>query len=118
MGQHPAMIYRVQGTRADGSESFVDVECRSEAVARNVAVRNGIVNTSGVEVISRDLAVDPFRPARTTRSAGQQIFAEHSVSGAAAFKAGFFLTLGILVALFIAWIGKVLLGALMVSTAF
>ena len=45
------MIFRVHGKRGDGSEATVDIECDSEAVARNEAVRHGLVNTSSVEVV-------------------------------------------------------------------
>lgn len=115
MPQHPPMIYRVHGVRADGGESFVDIECRSEAVARNVAIRNGLVSTNGVEVVSRDLAVDPVRPATTTRTGGQRIVTEHAILAAEAFKAGFFLAFGVLAALFVVWIGKTVLEVMFVA---
>ena len=56
------MIFRVHGKRGDGSEATVDIECDSEAVARNEAVRHGLVNTSSVEVVEPDDEDDVTAP--------------------------------------------------------
>jgi hypothetical protein len=57
------MIFRIHGIRGDGSEATVDVECDSEAVARNEAVRHGLVNTTSVEMLEPvDDESDGHRP--------------------------------------------------------
>jgi len=61
------VIFRVFGKRGDGSETSVDIECDSEAVARNEAVRFGLVNTTRVEVVAPEAATE--NEVRTPRAA-------------------------------------------------
>lgn len=60
-------IFRVHGVDENGNPASVDVECSSEAVARNTAIRRGLVNTERVEIVGADEAREVFRPAPPTR---------------------------------------------------
>lgn len=47
-------IYKVTGDDANGGERTVYIESASEAVARNAAIRVGLVNTRELQVVTRD----------------------------------------------------------------
>ncbi|MEM1186057.1 MAG: hypothetical protein AAGI53_13790 [Planctomycetota bacterium] len=57
-------LFRVFGLRDEDTESSVLIECASEAVARNAAVREGFINTTRVELVEGDVDEDPVRPVR------------------------------------------------------
>jgi len=47
-------VFRVYGFRVPGGTSSILIECDSEAVARNQAVREGFTNTTKVELVEGD----------------------------------------------------------------
>ena len=100
------MIFRVHGVRSNGSQTFVDIECGSEAVARNAAVREGLVNTTSIETIGAETAHNPVRPrVMASSSTGNPLQVEFSAGSA--FKLGFFFALGLISASFVvslAWL--------------
>lgn len=51
-------IFRVHGQSLRGESAQVDVDCASEAVARSVAIEQGLVNTQTVEMVERDQATN------------------------------------------------------------
>ena len=65
-------IFRVSGYNANGEVASIVVEAASEAVARSEAVRQGLVNTTRVDVLNiaraeagiRDAAADERSAAR------------------------------------------------------
>jgi len=60
-------IFRVHGSNAKGGQTHVDVECASEAVARNTAIRHGLVNTERVEIVGEDRTSEVVHPAPSMR---------------------------------------------------
>ncbi|MDX9910329.1 MAG: hypothetical protein RBS39_00715 [Phycisphaerales bacterium] len=64
-------IFRVSGYNAQGEVASIVVEAASEAVARSEAVRQGLVNTTRVDVLSiapdEDAVVRVPRPTHATR---------------------------------------------------
>lgn len=92
-------VFRVRGdTKVDGSEGFLDIDCASESVARYAAIRNGLRNTTSIDVIDRAEAVDPIvvsaEAKRGSRGASRVIRIEHDITPGIAFKAGFFIAAG------------------------
>jgi hypothetical protein len=51
-------IYRVFGTGPGGATGSFDIRAESEAAARNLAVREGLVNTTRVELVEGEHSPD------------------------------------------------------------
>jgi hypothetical protein len=62
-------IFRVHGLDEQGEPRSIFVEAASEAVARNTAVREGLINTTRVELVEGDPDGDVVtaRPSRAFR---------------------------------------------------
>ena len=60
------VIFRVHGFRGSEGETSILVECSSEAVARNAAVREGFTNTTKVELIEGEAEGDVVSVPRFT----------------------------------------------------
>ncbi len=63
-------VFRVHGQNLQGQSVFVDIDCVSDAVARNTALGHGLVNTRAVEVVDGAASGDVVHPApvRTKRA--------------------------------------------------
>lgn len=55
-------VFRVHGRDRQGEKHHVDVRARGEAVARNTAIRHGLLNTHSVELIPDAQAGDVIEP--------------------------------------------------------
>jgi len=60
-------VFRVYGLRSGEDQGSILVECASEAVARNAAIREGFINTTSVELVEGEVDEDPVRPVRLSR---------------------------------------------------
>ena len=63
-------IFRVYGFRAPGESESILVECDSEAVARNAAIREGFTNTTKVELVEGQVGEDVTRVPRLNPGRG------------------------------------------------
>ncbi|MEM7755819.1 MAG: hypothetical protein AAF297_09315 [Planctomycetota bacterium] len=60
-------LFRVYGLRDGDAAASIVVECDSEAVARNAAVREGFVNTTRIELVEGTPDEGVVKPKRFSR---------------------------------------------------